>query len=87
MSILTQLTTNQLGTAEHVAPLVISAKLHVTAVTLEQLIEVVALHDHVVELKEAQSLLHTLFVALCAKHVVYGEASTYIAKQFNVVQL
>ena len=50
MSILAQLAANQLCTAQHVAPLIITAELHITAVFLEQHIEVIALHDHVVKL-------------------------------------
>mgnify|MGYP005918138811 CR=1 FL=1 len=42
----------------------------IAAVLLVQCVEIVTLHDHVVELKEAESLLHTLLVALCTKHVV-----------------
>ena len=46
--ILAELPADQLGTAEHVAPLIVSAELHVAAVFLVQCIEIVALHDHVV---------------------------------------
>ena len=53
MRILAQLPANQLCTAQHVAPLIVAAELHITAVALKQLIEIVALHDHVVELQEA----------------------------------
>ncbi len=53
MSILSQLPADQFCTAQHIAPLVISSKLHVAAVTVEQLIKVKALHDHVVEFQEA----------------------------------
>ena len=55
-------------------PLVVAAELHVTAIFLVQHVEIVALHDHVVEFQEAQSLCHTLFIALCTQHVVDGEA-------------
>ena len=54
---------------------------------LEHVVEVVALHDHVVELQEGQALLHALLVALGAQHVVHGEAGTYLAQQLNVVQV
>ena len=49
--------------------------------------EVVALHDHVVEFKEAESLLHALLVALGAEHIVDREARAHIAEQFNVIEL
>ena len=52
MGVLAQLTAYQFGSAQHIAPLVITAKLHVAAVPLKQLIKVIALHNHVVELKE-----------------------------------
>ena len=54
---------------------------------LEHVVEVVALHDHVVELQEGQALLHALLVALGAQHVVHGEAGSYLAQQLNVVQI
>ena len=38
------------GATEHVGPLVVAAKLHVAAVVLEEVVEIVALHYHVVEL-------------------------------------
>ena len=44
MSVLAEFSSDQLCTTEHVAPLVISAELHVAAISLEQLVEVVALH-------------------------------------------
>ena len=47
--IFAELAADQLGTAKHVAPLVIASKLHVAAVFLVQCVEIVALHDHVVE--------------------------------------
>ena len=50
MRVLAEFSSDQLCTAEHVAPLVIAAELHVAAVSLEQLVEVVALHQHVVKL-------------------------------------
>ena len=34
-------------------------------------VEIVALHDHVVKLKEGKTLFHTLLVALSCKHTVY----------------
>ena len=46
--------------ASPIAPLVVAAELHIAAVILEQMVEVVALHDHVVELQEAQTLFHVL---------------------------
>ncbi len=87
IGILAQLAADQLRAAQHVAPLVVAAELHVAAVVLEHVVEVVALHDHVVELQEGQTLLHALLVALGAQHVVHGEAGAHLAQQFNVVQV
>ena len=54
---------------------------------LEHVIEVIALHDHVVEFEEGQALLHPLFIALGAQHVVDGEASAHIAQQLHIIQV
>ena len=53
MCIFSKLSSDQFSTTQHVGPLVVSAKLHVTAVFLIQHIEIVALHDHVVKFQEA----------------------------------
>jgi len=60
-------------------------ELLVAAVVLEHVVEVVALHDHVVELEEGQALLHALLIALGAEHVVDGEAGTHITQQLNII--
>ena len=51
------------------------------------MIEVVALHNHIVELQEGKTFFHTLFVALCTEHVVDAEACTYLTEQFYIVQV
>ena len=51
------------------------------------MVEVVALHDHVVELKEGQALLHALLVALGTQHVIHAEAGADLAQQLDVVQV
>ena len=85
--VLAELPADQLRAAEHIAPLVVAAELHIAAVVLEEVIEVVGLHDHVVELKEAQTLFHTLLVALGAEHIVDAEAGTHLAQQLDVIEL
>ena len=50
MRVLAELAADELRAAEHIRPLVIAAELHIAAVFLEHVIEVVALHNHVVEL-------------------------------------
>ena len=87
MRILAQLAADQLGAAEHIAPLVVAAELHIAAVVLEQVVEVVGLHRHVVELEEAQALFHALLEALCAEHIVDREAGTDVADELDVVEV
>ena len=53
---------------------------------LEQVVEVVGLHDHIVELQEGESLLHPLLIALGPKHVVHREAGSHIPQQLDIVQ-
>ena len=71
MGVLAQLPADELGAAQHVGPLVVAAELHVAAVVLEQVVEVVGLHDHIVELQEGQALFHALLIALGPEHVVH----------------
>ena len=87
MRVLAELPADQLRAAEHIAPLVVAAELHIAAVVLEEVIEVVGLHDHVVELKEAQALFHALLVALGAEHIVDAEARAHLAQQLDVIEL
>ena len=87
MGILAQLPADQLGAAQHIAPLVVAAELHVAAVVLEQIIEVVGLHGHVVELQEAQALFHALLEALGPQHIVHGEAGADVPDKVDVVQV
>ena len=87
VSVLAQLLADQLGAAQHVAPLVVAAELHIAAKMLEQVVEVVGLHDHVVEFQEGQSPLHALAVAVRPEHVVDGEARANFPQQLHVVQV
>ena len=87
MGVLAQLAANQLRAAQHVAPLVITAELHVAAHGLEHVVEVVGLHNHVVEFQEAEALLHPLLIALGPQHVVHGEAGTHLPQQLDIVQV
>ena len=87
VSILAELLAYELGSAEHIAPLIIAAELHVAAVVLEQIVEIVALHYHIVELKETQTLFHTLLIALGTKHIVDGEAGADLAKKFDIIEV
>ena len=86
MSVLAELAADKLRAAQHIAPLVISAELHIAAVMLEHIVKVIALHYHVVELKEAQSPLHTLLVALGAQHIVDGKACAHVAQQLDIIE-
>ena len=78
---------DELRAAKHVAPLIVAAKLHVAAIFLEKMVEIIALHDHVVELKEAQTLFHALLVALGTEHVVHAEACTDLAQKLNIIEI
>ena len=51
------------------------------------MVEVVALHDHIVELKEAQALFHALLVALGAEHIVHAETGADLAKKLNIIKI
>ena len=64
MGVFAEFLSYKLGPGKHVAPLVIAAELHIAAVVLEHIVEIIRLHDHIVELKEAQSSLPALLVAL-----------------------
>ena len=87
VSILAELFAYELGSAEHVAPLIVAAELHVAAVVLEQIVEIVALHYHIVELKETQTLFHALLIALGTKHIVDGEAGADLAQKFDIIKV
>ena len=87
MCVLAELAADELRAAEHVGPLVVAAELHIAAVVLEEVVEVVGLHDHVVELKEGKPLLHALLIALGAQHIVHGEARAHLAQQLNIVEI
>ena len=47
---LSKLAADELRAAQHIRPLIVAAELHIAAVVLEQMIEVVGLHNHIVEL-------------------------------------
>ena len=85
--ILAELLSDQLGAGQHVGPLVIAAELEVAAVILVESQEIIALHHHVVELKEGEALLHALLVALCSQHVVDREARTDLAQELDIVEV
>ena len=87
MSVLAELLADKLSTAQHVSPLVVAAELHIAAVLLEQHVEVVALHDHVVELQEGQTALPALLVALEGQHLVYAEACADFSQHVDVVEV
>ena len=69
------------------APLIVAAELHVAAVVLEQIVEIVALHYHIVEFKEGKTLFHSLLVALGAKHIVDGEAGADLAQKLDIIKV
>ena len=52
-----------------------------------ELVEVISLHDHVIELKEGKTFFPTLLVAFSGKHTVYGEVCTDFTKKVTITQL
>ena len=86
MCILAELAADQFRTAQHIAPLVISPELHVAAIAEVELIEIIALHDHIIKFKETESLLHSLLVAFCPKHIVHGEVGADFPQKLNIIQ-
>ena len=67
--------------------MIVAAKLQVAAIFLEQSVEVITLHDHVVELQERQALFHTLLIALGSEHTVHGKAGAHFPQYLQVVQI
>ena len=82
-------TTDQFNTGDDVGPLVVTAHLQGAVVSLVQFVEVVTLHDHVVEFQEGQTsfFFHSCFEAVCSQHSVYREVYAYITQEFDVVQV
>ena len=87
MGIFTEFFTDKFSTAKHIAPLVVTAELHITTVFFVEIVEVVTLHNHIVEFEETKTLFHTLFVTFRTKHIVNGETSANFTKKFNVVKV
>ena len=52
-----------------------------------QVIEIVGLHDHVVELEEGKAALHALLVAFRAQHIVDAEVRAHFAQHIHVFQI
>ena len=85
VGILAELAADELGSVEHIRPLIVAAELHITAVSLVELEEVVALHDHIVELKEGEPSLKALLVALGGQHTVDREAGADVAQKLDII--
>ena len=83
------LAADQVSAAEHVAPLVVAAHLQPAAVALEQLQEVVGLHQHVRELQERQAVVrrHARLIAFGRQHLVDGEKRADVAHEVDEVQV
>ena len=86
MGVFTKFAADQFRTAQHVAPLIISAELHITSIFLEQHIKIVALHDHIVKFQEGQTFFHALLIAVGPQHIVHGEAGSHFAEQLHIVE-
>ena len=87
MGVLAELAADKLRAGKHVRPLVVAAELEVAAVIQEQSVEVITLHEHVIELKECQTLLHSLLIALSRKHTVDREMCADLPKEIHIIQV
>ena len=61
---------DQVCAGQHIAPLVIASHLQAAAMALEQFKKIIALHQHIIELKEGQPPLQPLLVAFRRQHAV-----------------
>ena len=50
------------------------------------MIEVIRLHDHVVEFQEGQTLFHPLLIALGPQHIVHREAGAHFPQKLHIIQ-
>ena len=82
-----KLSADQLPAGQHVRPLVVAAELHLAAVILVKHIEVICLHDHIVEFEEGQSLLPSLLVASCGQHLIDRKAGPDFAQEIYIIQV
>ena len=87
MGILAELAADKLRAGKHVRPLIVAAELEVASVVKEKSVEVIALHEHVIELKECQTLLHSLLIALSREHAVDGEMCADLTKEIHIIQV
>ena len=53
----------------------------------EQMPEVIALHNHIVEFEEGHAFFQTFFEAFSSKHTVYGEVNANFTEQLDIVQI
>ena len=87
IGVLSQLPPDELRSPQHIGPLVIAAELHIASIFLEEMVEVIGLHNHVVKFQEGQALLHPLLIALSPEHVVDRETGTHVTEKINVIEL
>ena len=52
-----------------------------------QLQKIVALHKHVIKLKERQPSFQALLIALEGKHSVYREMNAHLPQKINIIQV
>ena len=85
--VLVLLAADEVRAGEHVAPLVVPAHLQAAAVVFEQLEEVIALHEHVVEFQERQARFHAALVAFGGQHAVDAEQGADLAQKIHIVEV
>ena len=73
MGIFSELLSNKFRSGEHIAPLVITAELHIATVVLIEAVEVISLHEHIGKFQEGKSVCETIHIATGSQHLIYGE--------------
>src|SRR5208282_1241175 len=77
----------QFNSRDYIAPLVVTAHLQPAAVLSGQIIEIVCLEQHIVELNEIQAGFEADFIAFGGKHPVHAKVPAYIAQELNVAKV
>ena len=73
MGIFSEFLTDKFRSGKHIAPLIITAELHIAAIVLIEAVEVVSLHEHIGKFQEGKSVCETIHIATGSQHLIYGE--------------
>ena len=66
--------------------MIVPADLQTATMPLEQLKEVIALHEHIVELQKGKPNFEPLFVAIGRQHMVYAEQRADVPQEVHIIQ-